>query len=512
MGTFRSKWLILAWIALVATGVASNALAIRRLQMATAPLSPRYTDYAIPAAISALRGLTDYTAYMEVAGEFIFHKDRPIAYKIAAAKNIRLKSPASRWFVSGDDKGLIDLVYLGFLLFGTAVTSIYFTIGLLCLGSIVLYIAEFYHSGPRMALLVATLGGFYAVLFTFGLTDQSSSIIGPRFLGFIGIIPLLHVILLVVGRRRFRFWPLARAAAQIAIIIFVVHLRGSEMWQVLCIIATSLLSMLALRKQPQIAVAAIAIVLVLGVSLAAYREITYNPYYLSADVSTRVFWHNAVMGLGADPAIHERFKIDMLSDVSVTEAIKHYMTDTNRTKLRDTIFPNNDYANGNFSSFKWALYEPVAREFYFHILYVMPVETLKTYFVIMPKVYIASLYYMMGGASPQTYHVDTEVAESLSLRSLHDHYLKPLRIFPVILILASALLLAVGTSVLDWPAVAAIAIAIAGSSIPPLLVMPVIQYNQLFTMLIFAGAYFAAMMIVAVALRRTCKLVPFAPR
>ena len=116
MVTIRSRWLALAWLALVATGVVSNVLAIRHLQMEAAPLAPRYTDHAFPAAISALRGLTDYTAYMEVAGEFVFHKDRPLADNIAAATDVHLTNPASRWFVSGDDKGLIDLVYLGFLL------------------------------------------------------------------------------------------------------------------------------------------------------------------------------------------------------------------------------------------------------------------------------------------------------------------------------------------------------------------------------------------------------------
>jgi hypothetical protein len=512
MGRFRSKWITFAWIALIAAIVASNVLAVRHLRMETAPLSPRYTDYAIPAAISALRGLTDYTAYMEVAGQFIFHKDRPVADGIAAALDVKLKNPADRWFVSGDDKCLIDLVYLGFLHFGTFVSSIYLVVGLLCLASIVLYIVEFYRSGPKLALLVATLAGFYAVLFTFGINSQSSSIIEPRFLGFIGIIPLLHTTMLVIEGRRYTYWSLARMTAQIAAIMFVVHLRGSELWQVVSLLAACLGSILVFKRLRRIGAAAMAIVLILGAGAITYRDFKYNPYYLRADVSGRVFWHNMVMGLSANSEIRRRFKIDLLNDSSITEAIRHYLATTGRTKQRDVIFPRDDYAQGNFYRFKWSMYEPVAREFYFHILETMPVEVLKTYFVVVPKIYAASLSYMAGGAFLKDYLFVAGPGETPLQRVLRDHYLKPLRILPIMFTLASALLLAFGGIIVDRPAIAAIAIATAASSIPPWLVMPVIQYSQLFTMLIFAGAYFLAMMIVATLLGRIHKHLAFAKR
>ncbi len=496
-----SRVTLCLWIALVALGVLATFATVVTLEMDKAPLSARYVDYAIPAAISALRGLRDYTAYKEVAVHFIHHKDRPIAETIAVARETKINRPGDRWFISGDDKGLIDFVYFGFLLFGSSVLSIYLLAGLLFVVSVTMYVAEFVASPQKLLLLVAMLNGFYVVLFTFGITDQSGSVIEQRFLGALGLVPLLHVMLLIIDAKELSRWGVGRAILQMALICVAVHLRMSEFWQFQCVSVACVIVLLLRKSHPRNAIGALCLMLIMVIGLWTYRSATYNPEYFGQHVSSRVLWHNLVMGLSANHNLAERFALRPLDDVSVTEAVKDHLSKERRAELRQKLFRDPDYSVGNFAGFKWTAYEPAARGLYFHILRDHPTEVFKTYVWFMPKILIANISYMMGFALLDTELHGAGRLETTSQRDMRDHYLNPFRVIPMLLLLASSLLLSCSTSQRDKSTTASIGIVVVVSAGPPLLAMPVLQYSQILIVAALAACYGAAAMGLASLLR-----------
>lgn len=505
MLTDKKTKIAAAWIVLVAICIGAIFFAVIKQDQINAPLSPRYTDYAIPVSISKLRGLSDYTAYMELASLFIHHKQRPIAESISLSLLAGITQPTYRWFISGDDKGLVSLVYLSFCLFGSSVASIYILMAILAVASVTLYVAEFFRSSQRMALLVATLLGFYAILFTFGLSSQSTSIIEPRFIGFLGVVALLHIVLIVLDGAPISLWSAIRATMQTILLVFVVHMRSSEMWQIVCIFTACMIAVLISRRYWRVAIGTIAVVVSAVTAASVYRHHTYHHEYLASDLEGRVLWHNVVMGLSANDRIRRDFKIRPFDDVSITEAVKTYLSRTNQTETLELLFANPTYANGNFSGFKWSAYEPKARDLLFQIIRTRPREVVKTYVIEMPKIFVANLALMGGFEVFRNSLWFTGELDQADIRNQKGLYLNPVAPFPMIILVLMIFQLARNENSLDIRAAVAGPFVIAWSIVPPALAMPVLQYIQLSVMLMLSASYFLVGILVSSGLKRLAR-------
>jgi hypothetical protein len=391
-------------------------------------ISPRYTLYALPTAISQLRGLEhDYSAYHEVAGPFIY-SSLPINEKIEAGFRNVLTQPDARWYVSGDDKGLSDLALSALLLYSAKVTSLHKMVLLLFAISIAVYCSEFWQDGAKMVAMTAVLAGVYAVMFTFKMNSQSTSFIEPRFIGFVSVVALLH--LLLADRISWQ------VIVQAAFVIAALHFRSSEIWQVICVVAAFLV-----RKK--IAIPAILIVAMLA--LAAYRHATYNPRYFERDIQTRVIFHNALIGLGVNAQLRNSYGLGNLNDEAVVAAVRG----NSGMEFGNT--------GGNFKDFNWAEYEPQARALYVRILREQPLQVAKTYFVTVPIEY-----------ARQVMNLPVWRVELLALA------------------LACALIFCA-----TWRIIIAPTVAFAFSLIPPALATPTYQYMQLSVVLLMAIVFLA---------------------
>jgi hypothetical protein len=425
--------------------------------------------------------------------------------RIEKALSVDIRHPENLWFISGDDKGLVDLVYLGFLLFDPTISSIFKMAGSLFLISISLFAAEFYARGARMALLISLLASLYAVLFTFGITDQSVSIIEPRFLGFIGVVALLHLSLLIIDGKSLSKRSIVLAAGQALVLVFVFHLRSSEMWQYLCIASISAIAIVTRwRRLTSAHVVIPALILITAASLSIYRNLTYHSYYFTNDVSARILWHTALTGLGVNPALRERYGLNALDDTAVIKAVEKYLESIGETEARAQLFVNPNGAERSFYHFKWSIYEPAARHLYYRIWREMPGEVVKTYIFLMPKTFIANVYYMATGR-----HVFDEflflvgTVEKSSTRIAKDLYLSPFRFAPIAVLLISAAVLGFSRSLIIDPAcIVASAAAALASALPPFIATPVMHYCQLAVMMMLTLTYFAATTVLALAIRR----------
>lgn len=499
---------LILWLAAVAAVLVVMWGAKDRLGMEEAPLSPRYTLYAIPAAISVLRGKPhDYTAYMEVAAPFLHHTGNSVEQNIRNAWVAPVSRRDDLWLVSGDDKGLIDLTLLAFAGFGVEASALFTATFLIFSLSVLLFVLQFHAGAAKMALLLATLAGLYAVFFTFQVSDQSTSFIEPRFLGFLSVVSTLHILLLLLAREPLSRLSLVLAAGQVALMLFAVHVRTSALWQVLCVAAVyvALLPLSGGRRQRS------ALILLLAVGflgLQGYKRVTFNRAYFDGDISTRVVWHNALSGLGANPFFHRAYHLDPLSDVPTTQAVDRYLSQTGQTSVQQALFANPNYAGGNFQGFKWAFYEPAARDLYLSIAAQYPIEVARTYAVFVPQRFLESVIYLWTGRSPHPERLLLTGAASASEREARGLYLDPFRPMVLVLLGVAAVVLAVSRDrIMDRAAIVASLTAAAFAAIPPALAMPAVHYAQLCLAMLLAAVYLLLVLVAAAAVRRALAVV-----
>jgi hypothetical protein len=351
------------------------------------PVSPRYTLYAIPAAVSILRGSPhDYTAQMTVATFFVGDPAGDTDAQIRAAIAAPKLEDAGLWFVSGDDKGLIDLTYAAFQLFGAKIGSIVTLVVALIGLSCVLFALQFWRSEPAMALLVSILCGLSVVSFTFGVSDQAASIAEPRFLGMISLVSSFHLMLAVRQLAQPTIKAVVICALQTALIILVVHIRSAEFWQILAVGACGFYS-LAINRAAWRIVALLSVLLLAGVAgLAITAATQYHTHYSQTDVTTRVLWHNALVGLAINPSLQASYGIRPLDDVSVMEAVRKHMIAEGRGREAEDLYRVENYSAGNFKDFQWREYEVQARRLFFDIVREEPSEVVRTYLLFAPRV------------------------------------------------------------------------------------------------------------------------------
>lgn len=469
------------WLMITATlfcAIAQNALH----QGMPKPVSPRYTLYAIPAAVSLLRGYQhDYTAQMAIAGLFIYHPEGDTDAQIKQQLDMPTPQDVGLWFVSGDDKGLIDLTYGAFLLFGPVLDSIIKAVLLMIGLSVGLFTLQFFRNDAQMASLVAVLSGLYAVLFTIGLTHQSVTIAEPRFFGAIALCSSLHLMLLAGRGRPLSWLEWLLAGAQTCIIVFVIHLRSSEVWQVLAIL-TFALTAAALRTISWRSALRMAALPTVGlVALTAYKHATFNERYFEQEVSTRVFWHNALLGLAINPVLQKRYGFSTLDDASVTDAVRHHMLQENRTDDAAAIYPRDNYASGNFNNFNWSAYEIEARSFYLYILTQNPGEVVKTYVEIVPQIMLWDIDYLSNRAGVKELPFFGGLVQVVSpdIRREKGMFFTLFRPLPLAAMFAAFFMLLTTRRSPDPLPTIALGTLFLLSLIPPVLATPAIQYVQL---------------------------------
>ena len=465
-----------------------------------APVSPRYTLYAIPAAVSMLRGYKhDYTAQVAVSEYFIRDPNGDTNDQVRRALDAKKLDEAGPWFVSGDDKGLIDLTYASFVVFGPTTDSIVKTIVSLIGLSLLLFFLQFKRDDAAMAALVAILCGMYAVLFTFGITSQAYTIAEPRFLGAISAISSLHLMMLVTTKRKLA-WPAGVIAiSQLSLIIFAIHLRSTEIWQVLAIVvfagSVAVVSFRFWRRALLIALLSVVGVFCLGI----YKLAFYHPRYFTDDVPTRVLWHNALMGLAINPFLQAKYGMVPLDDISITEAVRRGMTAEKRDAAVATLFPHENYSGGNFYEFNWAKYEAEARRMFFRrVLAEDPIEVFYTYTILAPELIWKDAVYLSSRsqeAHPPYLGNVAQIVTSPEVRYEKDLYFSLFRPLPCIAALAAILaLLAFGCRANYTPLVA-VGIPFALSAVPAILGTAAIQYIQL--SLLFGAAFLYLLVILA---------------
>ena len=266
------------------------------------------------------------------------------------------------------DKGTVDLVKISFRLFGyNTVSPLYLYFSLLFLSALVFALTfnnPFLHTVLGSFLLAHYL--FLPIVFYYAQLD---SVLDTRFLPVLSMIACLQCILFVT-RAKFTVLELVALSLQVGLLIFVIHMRSTTLWQVGAVVVVTLLALgwlayksdFRLRRgvlQRFIPVVIPILFITTGLfGLAAYRSVAFDQrYHREEQILTRPVWHNILTGLAYNPAIAERYQLKV-DDYSAIRAVGRITIEKGRASEWDA---SGGSSNG-FSKLRWAPYDRLARD------------------------------------------------------------------------------------------------------------------------------------------------------
>ena len=362
-------------------------------------VTERARFHAIPIAISQLYHgrIHDYTGYKEVT--IPFQGPENIQQLIDQAKVWPVKSRDSLYFWAADDRGLSDLVYLSFILFGPSIGALYNCYFGLFLLSFLTVLLNFRHNGSAISVLVLFLAGYICYIYQLpelsgtNWTNFSVNLAESRTFEIAGLILVLHISMVFIFQRSVSAKHYFSLICNIILFTFWYHTRSSLNWEVLTIfvlvastivcgyphninVIPGLLHNLHRYRHVLIVPTLLGLCLV---GLKIYQRNTFNPYYF-AESGDRTVWHNSLMGI-YNPVLGTEYGLPRVpNDTSVIIAVIAYSQKKGLIKSQ-TLLNVDELLNtlGGHSNADWRSYEKLSREMYFSLWKERPLGMLKNY-------------------------------------------------------------------------------------------------------------------------------------
>lgn len=330
---------------------------------------PMWVEQAIPVALSNLEfdHPSDYTGLTGVNHHFYHIAKEPSARTVNRAIRYTLwhkHKPLDRrpYLASVDDKGIVDFVKLAFVLFGYRVEHVTYLYGIFLAATATLFLARFFRQRWAMTLLYTFLLAHACALAPISINPQLSSVLALRFLSVLGMVATLHLVLEVWSAERRGWLALLGIGGQALFLLFVLHLRFSAMWELLCVFgAFGILLVrrgwagLAPRRRGEIVPALLAVGLLLAgwASLGIYKRTVYAPDYFTKGGPSHFFWHSVYTGLAYSPEL-AREKGIRIDDLSVYDGTERFLKENGRLEQWEALQGSQD------------LYDRAVRDMFIH--------------------------------------------------------------------------------------------------------------------------------------------------
>lgn len=360
----------------------------------------RMRFHAIPVAISSLYHdwPADYTGIRPLS--LRFQSAGPLDELIPWAVAYQQTPADGVYYWAADDRGMADYVIWAFWLFGPSLHSLYLFYFVFLGASCVLFLLEARRRAEMHALLIFTLASMYACLGIIPLANLSPTafdpvtIYEPRVIEVLSLIPTLHLAFAGLLGSPWTRGRIAIAALQAGLLVWCYLARSSMGWQVGFILVVNFShlawswfrSRRAVPPSPPVGrwfnrpgVVGLLLVVAAFTSLAAYQRVVFNAEYFK-DWGARVVWHNALMAIGSDPELGQKYKLSV-SDVDSITAVLAYLKERNDPRLNPEWTPQSFLnAFGSHGKVDWMLYDQAAKELYLHIWRENPRGMLRLYF------------------------------------------------------------------------------------------------------------------------------------
>jgi hypothetical protein len=365
------------------------ALAVsKHLGLSRADPSSRMRLHAIPVAISQIyHGRKhDYTAYWSVAMQF--HNETPLAIAIQSAVTMPVSPQDRTYYWTADDRGLSDFVNIGFRLFGPSMSALFYYWYLLFGLSIFFAVARFRRDPTALTVIACGVISVAATLpaltraASSAFAEASIHLTESRMFDVLAAVAAIHLILTMFRPAATPRWlNIGTMIAQAGLIAGCVHARTSVSWLFMGLLALGLFALLRRwqdfpkhpRANPVTAVLITVVIAWAGIHL--YQRLMFNDAY-RAQIGPRTFWHNVLMGLGANSTLAHTLNIE-LTDKSAIDAVITDMRKRNDPRLTEQWETQNILNSlGSHTTFDWRTYERVARDLIIRTFVAHPVTML----------------------------------------------------------------------------------------------------------------------------------------
>lgn len=277
-------------------------------------------------AISEMKfGLSGYVGYQQIADtlreEGLRMGGDPDAANRAIASALTLKDPRSALIgIYENDVGYVDYCRLAFGTFGYRIESLFYIYFVLLLVQAAFFVREFRRVPLAMAgLAVFAVSHHLAVMATTGVGDQLASLHNYRFLPVLGILPVAHVCLLLLLRKKFSVGTLLGAVIQCGIFLFVLRIRGAAFWMAGPLLLSLAVAVRFLWREFYVGQAvrfrgrhliaglwpAGLLGVMLGIMLFANSYFLHPTYFDRDAIRHHPVWHPVFVGLALHPAIRD---------------------------------------------------------------------------------------------------------------------------------------------------------------------------------------------------------------
>jgi hypothetical protein len=393
--TLRVRRVLL--VALIALTAWNTFEVGRRLGMAT-HVATRHAFYSIPYSISRLYFNTrGYVILRDVAELFIATHPHITNGTLQRAQRLQPRRDRVMFFPA-DDKGDADFATLAFQIFGLDLESLYYMWFALAAVPIALFVVAYWHDAWLLAALSVLVLSIGVGLRALPLTTELFSIQNPRSFGVLSMVSVLHLCFAIVTRQKATPLNLICASLQALFIAFSIHVRSTEIWQVLCVMSVGVAHLLRGRSHFD-GRALWPVVVLIGavVCLEVYQRASFDRVYQTTHIQHRIFWHNVVIGFALNPVLAKEYALSV-DDSPVIELVRRRLTETNRATEVDEIFrPKGSEEYPIYGIAKdYLRYERVAREIVASIIWQHKWEAVKTFIVDKPKVLFRQLVWAAG--------------------------------------------------------------------------------------------------------------------
>ncbi len=352
--------------------------------------SPRHM-WAMAIALSEMEyGSSNYTGYVKVqnallenglSGQETDYKKfgrsmweclrDPDLLNTAIHKALTVSPPASglgKTYLFREDKGEIIYHKWAFFLFGYNIESLFKLYWLLLSASVMCFFVTFYKRHEILnILLLLSCAHFVVAMSAYYSGADLNTITDPRFIPVLAAFPAFHIAFLILGKVSLGKVRILCCGIQVFLLIFVFFTRSSAVYLILFLsLVWFVPTAVRWGKQPTVGVYVLNAFkmwplmltfvgfLFMKLHLALALEYPYTP-------ATRyhLFWHAAILGLGAHPDAHEKYGLYKGDSSSLEFA---YHLDSER------LMPFNNDA-----------YEAVLKEGFLKISYEDPIFVVESY-------------------------------------------------------------------------------------------------------------------------------------
>lgn len=365
-------------LALVLLAFALSLGTALRLKMHTEP--PYWVYAAIPPALSHVEyGHERYKSLNFVHdiyfGQLTSNYARDINRIVAdiLAKHPVATDRGDRIVNQADDKGIVVLTEIAFRLFGYKVEGVLYLYYIILGVSVVLFVYSYRRNPHALLLLAAFLLLHRMILPMIKYDAQLGGITALRCMPVLAMIACMHCILYFF-ESRVDGKKIAALILQIAIMVFVLHIRSTTMWELALVAGASVVALLW-RKGPTAgqstrwpflknrwpAAIPLAATIVLVMLLNAHRAYGFpEEYHRNGEAVTRPFWHNIYSGFAFHPAMAQRYQLKV-DDFTVLLATKQYLLENNRADVWEAAGGNSP----NYTGMRWKAYDDAVRDMLF---------------------------------------------------------------------------------------------------------------------------------------------------